>query len=182
MPRAVASLGAAALLAGGRSWASKPTTKHPQQHNGKFRISSSSFHRPRRADNLCPIPDCSSPAHARDRATSAVNGLSTALDRWHHLSTLAQACKSSSLKALIKFMREPGMISLPECRHDWRRPRRKVGSPIDLATVLQCSLAMGISLVRTFMSDFITRVFKPTYADFATSVYTGNTDGCVYPL
>ncbi|EJD32773.1 hypothetical protein AURDEDRAFT_178130 [Auricularia subglabra TFB-10046 SS5] len=88
MPHAVALLGAAALFAGGRSWASKLTTKHPQQHNGKFRISSSSFHRPRRAGNLCPSLAFSYPACAVKRRTS-FDGVGEGLYKVH-LSTSSE--------------------------------------------------------------------------------------------
>ncbi|EJD38678.1 hypothetical protein AURDEDRAFT_172171 [Auricularia subglabra TFB-10046 SS5] len=46
---------------------SKPTPKHPQLHNGKFRISSSPFHHPQRADHLCPELAISFPACAVQR-------------------------------------------------------------------------------------------------------------------
>lgn len=48
---------------------------------------------------------------------------------------------------------------------------------INLATALQYGTAQGIVPLQKFIKEFTGKVFQPAYADFATLVDTGNTDG-----
>ncbi|PSR73704.1 hypothetical protein PHLCEN_2v10623 [Hermanssonia centrifuga] len=48
---------------------------------------------------------------------------------------------------------------------------------INLAVALQYGTAQGIVQLQKFLKEFVAKVYQPAYADFATLVQTGNTDG-----
>lgn len=48
---------------------------------------------------------------------------------------------------------------------------------INLAMSLQYGLARGIPQLQKFVQEFSSTVYKPPYANFATLLHTGNTDG-----
>lgn len=50
---------------------------------------------------------------------------------------------------------------------------------INLAVSLQYGLARGIPHLQKFVQEFSSKVYKPPYANFATLLHTGNTDGWV---
>ena len=70
-----------------------------------------------------------------------------------------------------------GSLDPAECAQDASVP--KVGGPINLATSLQYTLAMGILPLREFTHEFTKRVFQPAYANYATYCHAGNTDAYV---
>jgi aromatic amino acid aminotransferase I len=58
-----------------------------------------------------------------------------------------------------------------------REPRDGDGG-LNLATALQYGPATGLARTQAFIREFTERVYAPAYADWATLIDTGNTDGC----
>ena len=48
---------------------------------------------------------------------------------------------------------------------------------VNLATALQYGLARGIPQLQEVIKELTTKIFQPGYADFATLLHAGNTDG-----
>ncbi|KAG6814205.1 hypothetical protein H0H92_000882 [Tricholoma furcatifolium] len=70
------------------------------------------------------------------------------------------------------------LFSSKEKTASFRVPRYPINpGDINLAESLQYSLASGIPTLQKFVHDFTKRVYKPRYANYATLVHTGNTDG-----
>ena len=49
---------------------------------------------------------------------------------------------------------------------------------LNLATALQYGPATGLARTKAFFREFTERIYAPAYADWATLIDTGNTDGC----
>ena len=67
-----------------------------------------------------------------------------------------------------------------------REPRDGDGG-LNLATALQYSPATGLARAQAFIREFTERIYAPAYADWATLIDTGSTDGCgrssfIFPL
>lgn len=58
-----------------------------------------------------------------------------------------------------------------------REPREGDGG-LNLATALQYGPATGLARTQAFIREFTERIYGPAYADWATLIDTGNTDGC----
>lgn len=48
---------------------------------------------------------------------------------------------------------------------------------VNLATALQYGLSRGIPQIQAIVKEFSEKVYKPGYANFATLLHAGNTDG-----
>ncbi|KAL0565611.1 hypothetical protein V5O48_016415, partial [Marasmius crinis-equi] len=127
------------------------------------------------------------------------------IDLTHHLNTLSRSRIPSPLKDIIKYMAEPGIISLagglphptlfpyhglrldayaPDALTNQEQAARvplysaksEEGAKINISSGLQYSHAKGSERLSSFVREFTEHVLHPGYLDFEILLHSGNTD------